>query len=135
MLEYVFFDAVPCHRFREFLALKGVEHQPPTGDEVLMIEIPENLNESLINEIESYYDDMMELGAEILSNQSGDGQINTAGLTVTLQDGRISYAVLDPALVNKMLDALSLDELNTVVSAIAEAVENPNDTPICKRSD
>ena len=133
MLEYVFFDAVPCNRFQEFLNLKGVEHQPPSGEEVLMIAIPEDLDEDLISEIESYYDDMMELGSEILSNQTGDGQVNTAGLTVTLNDGRISYAVLDPALVNKMLDVLSLEELNTVVNAIADAVENPNDTPICKR--
>lgn len=133
MLEYVFFDEVPCKKFVVFLNQKGIEHQPPAGDEVMLVAIPEDLDESVITEVESYYDEMMELGSEILSNRTDDGQVNTAGLTVTLNDGRISYAVLDPAIVNKMLEVLSLDEMNTLVNAIADAVENPNDTPICKR--
>lgn len=133
MLEYVFFDPTTCDKFVEYLQKNAVPFEPSTGDEVLTVKVPEDLDEALIARIESHYDDMMELGSEILSNQSGDGQVNTAGLTVTLSDGSISYAVLDPAIVNKVVDVLTLDELNTLVNAIADAVENPNDAPICKR--
>ncbi len=133
MLEYVFFDSIPCDKFVNYLKLNSIPYKPVSGDEILMVEIPEDLDESVVKDVEAYYDDMMELGSQILSSQTDDGQINTAGLTVTLSDGRVSYAVLEPDLVNKMLDVLTLDELNTVVTAVADAVENPNDMPICKR--
>ncbi|MCB1755385.1 MAG: hypothetical protein KDJ38_07675 [Gammaproteobacteria bacterium] len=134
MLEYVFFDPHPCDKFIAFLQEKNIPFTPPEDEDVLMVSVAEDLGDEVAAMIEAYYDEMMELGSEILSNQTGDGQINAAGLTVTLKDGRVSYAVLEPAIVNKVLDVLSLDELNTLVNAIADAVENPDSTPLCKRT-
>lgn len=133
MLDYVFFDSIPRDKFIEYLIQKGIAYVASDGEGILMISIDEGLGDELSSNVETYYDEMMELGAEILSNQTDDGQVNAAGLTVTLADGRISYAVLDPKIINKVLDVLELDELNTLVNSIANAVENPDGTPLCKR--
>ncbi len=133
MLEYVFFDAAPCNKFVEYLVDSNVPFEPAEGEEILTVKVPEGLDEQLVSNIEEYYDEMMEMGSEILSNQTGDGQINAAGLTVTLKDGRNSYAVLDPNIINKILQVLEVEELNKLVNAIADAVENPDETPLCKR--
>lgn len=133
MLDYVFFDSSPRDKFIEYLIQKGIAYMASDGEGILMISIDEGLGDELSSNVETYYDEMMELGAEILSNQTDDGQVNVAGLTVTLADGRISYALLDPKIINKVLDVLELDELNTLVNSIANAVENPDGTPLCKR--
>lgn len=133
MLEYVFFDPLPCEKFIEYLKQKNIVYEAPDGEEILMVSIDEGLGDEITSDVEAFYDDMMELGSQILSNQTDDGQINAAGLTVTLADGRISYAVLDPNIVNKVLSVLELEELNTLVNAIASAVEKPDETPLCKR--
>ncbi len=44
----------------------------------------------------------------------------------------ISYVALDRGIVNKKLSVLELDELNTLVSANTDAVENPDATPLVK---
>ncbi len=133
MLDYVFFDTLPCEKFIEYLTQKGITYEAPDGEEILMVSIDEELGDDITSDVEAFYDEMMELGSQILSNQTGDGQVNTAGLTVTLADGRVSYAVLEPSIVNKVLSVLELDELNTLVNAIVNAVENPDETPLCKR--
>lgn len=133
MLDYVFFAPLPCEKFIDYLKQKNIAYEAPEGEEILMVSIDEGLGDTITSDVEAFYDEMMELGSEILSNETGDGQINTAGLTVTLSDGRVSYAVLDPKIINKVLEVLELDELNALVNAIATAVENPDETPICKR--
>lgn len=133
MLDYVFFDSLPCDKFIEYLQLKNIAFKTTEDEEILNVSIDEGLGGQITSDIETYYDKMMVLGSDILSNQTDDGQINTAGLTVTLADGRVTYAVLDPNIVNKVLSVLELDELNTLVNSIANAVENPDETPLCRR--
>ncbi len=133
MLEYVFFTKDPCTKFITFLKDLGISYNATERDEVQLVEIPEGLNDVLISKIEAFYDDMMEYSSKILSSQTEDGQKNTVGITVTLSDGRISYAVIDPAIVNKVLSVLELEELNSLVCAIADAVEYPDKTPLCQR--
>lgn len=133
MLDYVFFHATPAQHFEDYLSLKAIPFEKIDEEEIITISIAEDFDQEITTEIEQKYDSLMEMGSDILASQTGDGQINAAGLTVTLKDGRVSYAVLDPGIVNKVLTVLELEELNQLVNAIADAVENPDATPLCKR--
>ncbi|MCG7877625.1 MAG: hypothetical protein JAY75_10985 [Candidatus Thiodiazotropha taylori] len=54
-------------------------------------------------------------------------------MNVTLADGRIVQAVIDPKLMQRLLGAVSPRELGEFVDAIAAAVENPDERPLCQR--
>jgi hypothetical protein len=38
-----------------------------------------------------------------------------------------------PALLNRVLSAISVQELNQLVEAIVDSIENPDDRPFCQR--
>ena len=59
--------------------------------------------------------------------------INVAGITIQLKDGRNVYASVSPDLLNKVMQSISVDELNTLVCAITEAVEDPDISGLCQQ--
>ena len=52
---------------------------------------------------------------------------------VTLKDGTISYADVDPKLLGRVMSAVSPEEFGEIVNAIANAVENPQPKAYCQR--
>ena len=76
---------------------------------------------------------MMELTEEIISNEEGDSEIKNAGITVNLSNGDVVLADVNPNIIYKLSVALDADEILELVSAIADAVENPDIRPLCKR--
>ncbi len=42
---------------------------------------------------------------------------------------------MDPALLNRMLEVITADELGQFIDAIVDAVENPDERPFCQRGD
>ena len=57
----------------------------------------------------------------------------SAGVVVNLKDGRSVYANVPGDLLQRIMQALSPKELGELVNAIVDAVENPDDGPLCKR--
>ncbi len=70
-----------------------------------------------------------------LSEQQKDSSedIHTAGITIQLKDGRFVYASVAPELLARVMESISADDLNTLVCAITEAVENPDERGLCQR--
>ena len=56
-----------------------------------------------------------------------------ACVVVTLNDGTISYADVDPELLGRVISAISPEEFGEIVAAIADAVENPQPKACCQR--
>ena len=50
-----------------------------------------------------------------------------------LKDGRLVYTSVTPELLNKVMQSISADELNTLVCAITRAVESPDARGLCQR--
>jgi hypothetical protein len=134
MLEYIFFHPEPYRLFKHFLISRNVqtlqEKFDQTDVEALVICIDDNLDDALSDEIESYYDEMMELNETLVT---ADGEMNNVGLTVTLSDGRSVLASVEPDVMNRILTVISHQELGQLVDKIADAVENPDARPLCKR--
>ncbi len=136
MLEFIFFHEEPCRRFKAFLAERGVESLKEGRDETdvegLTVFIRDDLDDALSEEIEAFYDEMMTLNEALVAEDEED-EMHNVGLAVSLKDGRSVYAAVDPEVLGRVLTVISHDELGRIVDAVADAVENPDDRPLCKR--
>ena len=136
MLEYVFFNADPCARFRSFLEERGLPSSLAEGDPELVVQVDEErVDDELADAIEARYDELFELDQRLYEASLGPPADNyqTSGVVVNLEDGRAVYAGVRPDLLRKVLQALSPEELGELVEAIAEAVENPDERSLCER--
>ena len=139
MLDFIFFHQQPMQHFQTFLETLNIsyhadtEFQESIEEEGFTISISEDYGLNLIEKIESYYDEMMDQTEELISKEEGQAEIKNAGITVTLSNGDVVLADVDPNIIYKLSIALEADEILGLVSAIADAVENPDSRPLCKR--
>ena len=137
LLEYIFFHEEPCNEFKKFLKSKNVdllkEGTDETDVEAIVVYIADDLGDALSDEIEQFYDEMMELNESLVMQNEEADEMNNVGLAVSLNDGRSVLATVDPDVLNRILTVISHDELGRLVDTIAGAVENPDERPLCKR--
>lgn len=133
MLEYIFFDERPWRRFIDYLESLGLEPQASTADDGWLVALPEDLDEELDEKIEVYYDRMLEINESLVAEAEGESHQHTAGVNLTLGDGRVVQAVVDPKLMRRLLMVISPRELGELVDAIVDAVENPDQRSLCQR--
>ena len=137
LLEYIFFHHEPCNRFKKFLYNKNVELLKEgideTDVEAFVVYIADDLDDVLSEQIEEFYDEMMELSESLVIQDEDTGEMNNVGLAISLNDGRSVLATVDPDVLNRILTVISHDELGKLVDTIADAVESPDERPLCKR--
>ncbi len=137
MLDYIFFDPVTCERFQRFVEQRGLSarvESDPVNEHVRNIRISDEIDEALWDEIDAYYDGLLDDSREELEAETGEEDLRVAGIHVELEDGRRTLARVDPAIMGKLMGVLSGAEISDLVHAVARSVEHPDDTPICKRS-
>jgi hypothetical protein len=136
MYEFTFLTPDGGAGFIKRLEAEGLEvtvASDPIAEEATTVSIPDDIDESLADRIEEWYEEETQ-AAEAELFASGDAEADvSAGVWVQLSDGRSSFAPVPPDMVSRMLSVLSADELGDFVSRIANAVEYPDDTPICRR--
>lgn len=134
MLNYIFFHEKPFKLFIDYLKLKGLTPQTDTEDECFEVTIPEDMDDGLNDDIEEEYDRLFEMNQELMeSQQQSEKNYSMASIDVPLGDGTISQAMIKPELVNKLMAALSTQELSEVIQIIVGAVENPESRSFCQR--
>ncbi len=133
MLEYVFFHPQPLQSFLEFLDRHGVPWSRDEDTESLLVRVPEDLEESLSESIEDCYDGLLAQTEDLLEEPRGREEYAGAGIRVPLSDGRVTIAVIEPGLLNKVMQGLSYAELEQFVSTIVQAVEHPDTRTVCQR--
>ncbi len=109
------------------------EFQASVEETGFTISIGDDYELDIVEKIEDYYDEMMELNAELIADEEDENAIQTAGITVNLSDGTTVMADVDPNLIYKLSEALTPKEILELVNAIASAVEKPDQRPLCKR--
>ena len=135
MIEYIFFHQKPCDLFCQFLVSLKIPfetNKEETDIEGLLVAIADDLDDEISNKIESYYDELLEMDEALLVEDPED-LIDQAGLAVTLNSGQSTFASIDPDVLNRMLTSVSRDEIAAFIDAIVNAVENPDDRPLCQR--
>lgn len=140
MLEYIFFNRKTYDLFKKSAISSGINAETDCNEECFTVRLPEEMDEDVIEKLEDYYDELMDLDQmlteQALSEQTDSSDtLHVAGITIQLKDGRNVYASIDPELLNRVLKNISPDELNILVSAITEAVENPDERSFCQRQE
>jgi len=135
MLEYIFFNKKPCHLFEKSAISAGISPVIDCAGECFTVRLPEDLDEVILEKLEDYYDELLDMDRKLAEQQEQDlsENIHTAGITIKLKDGRYVYASVAPELLAKVTQSISADELNTLVCAITEAVEEPDERGLCQR--
>jgi hypothetical protein len=130
MLEYVFFDEGIRNKFVEFLRERSVEVEC-SDEEGCIAAIPEDLDDALADDIDACYEMLLQETAELLEQGEHAMEKNVAGVTFQLSDGTPCTVRLDPDLVARILNCISMEEFRDMVQLIATGVENPDNRPLC----
>ncbi len=134
MLEYIFFNKKTCQLFEKSATSSGIAPILDCADDCFTVKLPEDLDEVILEKLEDYYDELMDMDRSLAEAQDDSADnIHAAGINIQLKDGRYVYASVSPELLNKVMQSLSTDELNTLVCAITEAVEDPDESSLCQR--
>ena len=133
MLEYIFFHQQSLEQFVMHLEQQSIPYQARDDDMGLVVAIADDLPDAITDPLDAYYDKLLE-DAENRSVEEGEAAENyTAGLNITLSDGRTTSVEVAPELLNRILGAISFAELNQLLEAIVSSVENPDNRPLCQR--
>jgi hypothetical protein len=136
MLEYVFFNDDPCRRFVQFLSQKGLQAALDEREiERVILLSEEEVTDTLADEIDALYDEMFELDQQLYEETAPDSpeSYHVSGVVVNLRDGRSVYADVRPALLSKVMETVSPEELGELVDAIVRTVEDPDERTFCQR--
>ena len=134
MLEFIFFHHNICKLFTDFTAARDIEYQISEDDETITVSVSEDLDDDLIEQLEDEYDRLLDLSRDQTDSDEGESRENyqKASLLITLKSGEISYAHVDMDIINRIMRTISTDELNQLIEAVADAVENPDDRSYCQ---
>lgn len=127
MLEYVFFDETIRDKFVSQLQQKGVD----VGYDELIVEVPEDLDDALADEVDNIYEILLQETADMMEGTEDALEKNVMGVQVALEDGTPCTIRLDPDLVARVLNCISMEELRDMAQVIAEGVQNPDNRPLC----
>lgn len=133
--EYMFFDEALRDRFVSFVGDHGVACEV-RADAIagFVVEVPEDLAEAVMDALDAEHANLM--NEQMVQAESTEGWVThqVAGVNVTLADGR-SYVIRLPApIARQLLENFTPDDVQSLVTAIAESIEHPIDGPLCKRA-
>jgi hypothetical protein len=134
MLEFIFFHQAISGKFSDFLTQRELAFKLDEHDDYINIGIAEDIDDALIDEIEQLYDQLLDESREQVDSDEGEHADNyqKASLLISLNSGDATYAHVDSAVLSRVLQAISKDELNQLICAIADAVENRDDRSYCQ---
>jgi hypothetical protein len=130
MLEYILFHEQSVNRFIAWLERQAIPCERRNDDMGLVVVVPDDLDDATSEAVESCYEQLL-ADSEALLEEAPEK--HAAALTIRLGDGRTVQAPVPPALLNKVLSAISVRELNQLVEAIVDSIEHPDDRPFCQR--
>jgi hypothetical protein len=134
MLEYIFFHKRTCLLFEKAAISSGVKPVIDCEDEYFTARLLESSDETALEELENYYDELMDMDRSLSEKQEDSSEdIHVAAITIQLKDNRFVYASVPPELLARLMQSISADDLNTLVCAITEAVENPDEKNLCQQ--
>jgi len=134
MLEFIFFHNNISKLFTDFITELDIEYQVEADEDTITVSVSEDVDDERVEQIEDEYDRLLDLSREQTDSEEGESRQNyqKASLMISLKNGAISYAHVDVNVINRVLRTISTDELNQLIEAVADAVENPDDRSYCQ---
>ena len=132
--EYILFDAALAEALRSFAAALGAPGQvraDPLGGWV--VQVPEDLAESVQDAIEAEYNRLMLLQRDVLDAADGADLNDVLGVQFTLPSGQTCWVRVPAVLGRRLADHFSFEEIHALVALVAEQVLQPSDAPLCQK--
>jgi hypothetical protein len=133
MLDYIFFHRQSQEQFTAHLQQQNLPYETREDDMGLVVAIAEDVPDATAEALDAYYDKLLEAAENQFSDAAELAENHVAGLIITLGNGRTTSAAVSPELLNRILEVISLDELNQLVEVIVSSVERPDTRPLCQR--
>ncbi|HMT93182.1 hypothetical protein [uncultured Thiothrix sp.] len=136
VLEYLFFTRTIADQFAAALQERLIAYQEviEAVQEAIVFKVPESVGEQLWDELDDLYDELSVADQALLEAAIEDDTAQAAaGVYLQLANGQQTIAQVDPALVNRILSVLSLEEFNQFLDTLVKSVEQPNAAAICQR--
>lgn len=135
MLEYVLFHPKPFELFVAFLKAKGLSVETAANDNIYEIRVSDEIDAGLTEEIEAEYDRLMAMNQELFFAETPADEKNyrMASVVITLKNGDLTSAHIPPELLSRVLGVIDETELNQIITAVVDAVENPDDRSYCQK--
>ncbi len=133
MFDYVFFHPTVRDRFIARLRELNVACESRETESELVVSVDEDLADDVLERIDGLHEQLLD-EEQARIEQFEAPERHAAGITIRLQDGRSVQAAVDPELLNRLLQAVTIEELGSFVQTIAAAVENPDDVPFCQKA-
>jgi hypothetical protein len=133
MLEYILFHERSLTQFVAWLEQHAIPFEQRQDEMGLLVAVPDNLDDKTTEAIEMFYEKLLTESEHLLIEAGLDAEKHVAALAIRLRDGRSVHASVPPALLNRVLSAISVQELNQLVEAIVDSIENPDERPFCQR--
>lgn len=131
MNEYIFFDTGLRDKFVVHAQGLGVACELRDDMMGLIVAVPEDLADNLVDSLEARYDALQDEQADLMSQMEG-GLKKLAGFKLVLPDGQISMVPLQPDMANRLLSCFSFEEIQVLFDTVARSALDPKDSHLCE---
>jgi hypothetical protein len=133
MLEYVLFAERLRDCLTSWLDDNGIDYRTAVNGEELLVLINEDIDEDTQDRIDEQYDQLLEESARIADEEDDSPDaVHLVGIQFQRNDGSVGLVRITPELANRLHRCLDMIELQTFVQTVVDAVENPDNRPLCK---
>ena len=139
-MEYLFFSEPLAQRFVGFCSEQGVDAKIEaevsfTGDDSFNVLLDDITSDALMEAVEEAYNALFfgEQAAQIEGTNQDGVLADACGVQVQLQSGQFTTVAIHPEIMNKLLNVLTVNELQSFLSQVAKDIENPKGGSICQR--
>lgn len=131
--EYILFDRALCERFVAFIAEQGITvEMRPDAMEGFVIALAGACDERQELAISAAYDALMEEQYELVAAEDG-GLRSVMAVSVKMPSGESRVIAVPGELGRRLCEHFTLDEARALIEAIAVAIANPHEGPLCRR--
>ena len=133
MLEYVLFAKRLRDRFTKWLDDNAIVYRTEGDGDELLVLIDEDLDEDLQDRVDEHYDLLLDESARIAdAEDDSPDTVHLVGIQFRRSDGRTGQVRITPELANRLHRCMDMVELQAFVQTVADAVENPDNGPLCR---
>lgn len=132
-IEYIFLNENFRELFVQFVLSMGIQCTA-RNDEMgaLVVELPDDLDDAVLDAIDAQYELLTDEQEQLAEADEGWLTCNAMGVDVRLADGRNCIVRIPAEFIRRLTAHFSPQEIHSLISAIAQGVENPLDGPVCK---
>jgi hypothetical protein len=133
--EYVFFDEALLERFVQFVTDRSITWRARADAmEGLLVELPDELDDDVSDAVEAQYQALMDEQVVLAESRPDWATRRVAAVPITRPDGGRCVVRLPSEIARPLLEHFTPEQLHALVAAIADSLDSPSDTPLCRRA-